>query len=152
MMRCEEKIKELKLEVPSAPKPIGSYRPVVVYGNQAFLSGQISKAADGRLFVGKLGQELSLEDGQEAAKVAALNVVGVIRDLVGFEKFDRILRLVGYVQAAEDFYEIPQVVNGASDLLGDIFGEQGIHARSAVGIASLPLNVAVELEVTIGLK
>ena len=156
MTNCEKvnmdyanNIKTLNLELPPPPKPAGSYQPVLESGFLAFLSGQISKTADGKIITGKVGSDLTAEEGKQAARTAALNVVSIIQNLISFEKFDRILRIVGYVQTAPGFYDISQVMNGASDLLIEIFGEKGIHARSAVGMASLPLNAAVEIEVTL---
>ncbi len=151
-MNYEKKIQELGLAVPPPPPPAGSYQPVVFSGNLAFLSGQISKTGDGRILCGKVGKDLTLEEGKTAARTAALNAVSVLQHFVGFQKFERILRVVGYVQAAPDFYEISAVLNGASDLFLEIFGSQGIHARSAVGMASLPLNAAVEIELTVRVR
>jgi enamine deaminase RidA (YjgF/YER057c/UK114 family) len=151
-MKIEERLKELKITLPAAPKPAGSYHPAVIAGNQAFLSGQISRAADGSLITGKVGSSLNLEQGKEAARTAALNVLAVIQAFIGFDRVEKFLRVSGFVQAAPDFYEISQVMNGASDLFLEVFGEKGIHARSAVGMASLPLNAAVEIEVTLLLK
>ena len=151
-MDYEAKIKQLGLVLLPPPKPAGSYQPVVVSGAFAFLSGQISKTADGKILSGKVGKDLTLEQGKEAARAAALNALSAIHHLIGFGKFERILRVVGYVQTAPDFYEIPAVVNGASDLFLEIFGPAGVHARSAVGMASLPLNAAVEIEVTLQVK
>lgn len=151
-MDYEQKIKTLKLVLPAAPKPAGSYRPVIAEGGTAYLSGQISRTAEGKVLTGKVGRDLTLEEGRAAARAAALNVIAVIRDLVGFGKFGRMLRITGFVQAAPDFYEISQVMNGASDLFLEVFGEEGVHARSAVAVASLPLNAAVEIEATLQLK
>ncbi len=151
-MSIEERLKELKITLPAAPKPAGSYHPVVVAGKQAFLSGQISRAADGTLVTGKVGKDLDIEKGKQAARVAALNAVSAIQNFIGLDKVEKFLRVTGYVQAAPDFYEISQVVNGASDLFLEVFGEKGVHARSAVGMASLPLNAAVEVEITLLLK
>ena len=145
----EEVIHKLKLDLPPAPKPVGSYHPVVISGKMAFVSGQVSKDSKGNIFSGKIGKELTLAQGQEAARLAALNVVSLIKNHIGFDRFVRVLRVVGYVQTASDFYEIPQVVNGASDLFLQIFQDKGIHARSAVGVASLPMNAAVEIEATL---
>ena len=131
---------------------MGSYRPLVTADRVAYLSGQVSKTADGTVICGKLGQDLSPVEGQHAARTAALNVLSVIDSEVGFERVKKLLRVVGYVQCIPSFYEISQVVNGASDLFLEFFGEKGIHARSAVGIASLPLNAAVEIEATLLLK
>ena len=151
-MNYAEKIVHLKLELPPAPKPAGSYRPVVIADRQAFLSGQISKTGDGKVLTGKAGKDLSLDQARAAARAAALNVLSVIQNLIGFDRFERILRISGYVQCAPDFYEISQVMNASSDLFIEIFGENGAHARSAVGMASLPLNAAVEIEATLLLK
>ena len=151
-MNYAEKIHQLKLEIPPPPKPAGSYHPVILAGSVAYLSGQISRRGDGTLLTGKVGAGLSLEDGARAARTAALNVLSILQHLVGFEKFERMIRVAGYVQAAGDFYDIPKVMNAASDLFLEVFGERGIHARSAVGTASLPLNAAVEIEATVLLK
>lgn len=150
-MDYEQKIQKLGLTLPPPAAPAGSYVPVVVSGSLAFLSGQISKAGE-RAILGKVGRDLSLDEGREAARLCALNVLSLIRHIVTFERFERIARVVGYVQADPSFYDIPKVVNGASDLFVEVFGEKGKHARSAVGMASLPLNAAVELEVTVELK
>lgn len=144
-----EKIKSLNLVLPPPPKPVGSYRPVVFSGHQAFLSGQVSRRADGTLLEGKVGKDLTLTQAVEAARAAALNAISLIQEFVKFENFDQMIRLVGYVQCAPDFYQISSVMNGASDLFLEVFGEKGVHARSAVGMASLPLNAAVEIEVTL---
>lgn len=151
-MSAEEKLKQLGIVLPPAPKPAGSYHPVVIAGKHAFLSGQISRAADGSLIMGKAGRELTPEQAKQAARTAGLNVLSVIREFIGLDKVEKFLRVAGYVQAAPDFYEISQVMNGASDLFLEIFGEKGVHARSAVGMASLPLNAAAEIEVTLLLK
>lgn len=147
-----EKIKSLGLTLPPAPKPVGAYRPVIFSGNQAFLSGQITRKTDGTILTGKLGKDLNLAQGQEAARIAALNVLGVIHDLIGFDRFDHLIRITGYVQTAPDFYDISAVMNAASELFLDVFGEKGVHARSAVGMASLPMNAAVEIEATLQVR
>lgn len=148
----EEKIIQLRLELPPAPKPAGLYQPAVVSGKLAFLSGQLSKDTDGKVLAGKVGQGLSLDEGKKAARLAALNSLAVIKNFIGFEKVARIVKMTGFVQAAPDFFEIPSVLNGASELLGEVFGEKGTHARSAVGVASLPMNAAVEIELVLELK
>lgn len=151
-MDYQEKIQSLGLVVPPAPKPVGSYVPYVIQGNTAYVSGQVSKDAQGGIYKGRLGADLTIEQGKEAAKLAALNIVSIIRDLIGFQKFVRVLKVVGYVQVSPDFGEIPQVINGASDLFTSIFGEAGSHARAAVGVAALPLNAAVEIETILQVK
>lgn len=152
MIDYAQKIASLKLTLPAAPKPAGSYRPVVTSGNLAFLSGQLSRKADGSLWTGKAGQDLTLDEARAAAEAASLNVLSVIQNFIGFQSFERMLRVVGYVQAARDFFEISKVMDAASDLFLGVFGEQGICARTSVGMASLPLNAAVEIEATLQLK
>ena len=151
-MNIKKNLKKLGLELPPAPKPSGLYHPFVVTGKLAFLSGQISKDAAGRVVTGKVGKDLTLAEGQAAARLAALNILSVMKQLIGFEKIHRIIKMNGFVQAAPDFYEIPAVVNGASELFTRVMGEQGAHARSAVGTASLPMNAAVEIELVLELK
>ena len=151
-MTPEEKITQLGLCLPPAPKPVGLYQPFVVSGKLAFLSGQISKDAEGKILTGKVGKDLSLAEGQAAARLAALNALSIMKHLIGFEKIRRVLKMTGFVQAAPDFYEIPAVVNGASELFAEVMGEQGAHARSAIGMASLPMNAAVEIELILELK
>jgi len=151
-MDYETRIQSLNLVLPEPPKPAGSYQPVVIAGECAYLSGQISKTKEGIVLAGKAGEGTTLEEAKKAAQAAALNVLSVLRHYVGFSKFRRMLRLVGYVQTAPDFYEISSVVNGASDLFLQIFGDNGVHARSAVGMSSLPMNALVELEVTVQVR
>ena len=148
----ESRLKTLKLTLPPAPKPAGSYQPVVVTGSLVFFSGQISRRPDGVLICGKVGRDLSMEEGREAAKMAILNALSAAREAIGLENISRVVRLTGYVQAAEDFLAISDVLNGASDLLLAVFGETGRHARSAVGVASLPMNAAVEVEMTLEIR
>lgn len=151
-MSLEEKLQKLGLKLPEAPVPVGSYRPVLESGGFAFLSGQISKTADGKLLEGTLGKELQLEDGLKAAEAAALNVVSIAKNLIDLERIEKLVRVVGYVQVTPDFTDIHKVMNGASDLFLKLFEDNGLHARSAVGVASLPLNAAVEVEATFKLK
>jgi len=151
-MNIDQKLSELGLLLPPAPKPVGLYKPFVVSGKLAFLSGQISKDAEGKILAGKVGKDLSLAEGQAAARLAALNALSIMKGLIGFEKILRVVKMTGFVQSAPDFYEIPSVVNGASELLAEVMGEQGTHARSAVGMASLPMNAAVEIELVLELK
>ena len=148
-MNIAEKVKSLNLVLPPPPKPVGSYHPVIFSGGFAFLSGQISRDSQGKVLTGKVGKDLSLEQAQAAARTAALNVLSILHHLVEAKRFQKIVRVVGYVQTAPDFHDISQVMNAASDLFLEVLGEKGIHARSAVGMASLPLNAAVEIEVTL---
>lgn len=151
-MTPDEKLAQLGLSLPPAPKPLGLYQPVIVSEKLAFLSGQVSKDETGKILAGKVGAGLSLDEGKAAARSAALSALSIMKHLIGFEKINRVVKMTGFVQAAPDFYEIPAVVNGASELLGEVLGEKGIHARSAVGVASLPMNAAVEIELILELK
>ena len=151
-MTPEEKITQLGLSLPPAPKPVGLYQPFVVSGKLAFLSGQISKDAEGKVLAGKVGKDLSLAEGQAAAHLAALNALSIMKYLIGFEKIQRVVKMTGFIQTAPDFYEIPAVLNKASELFAEVLGAQGAHARSAVGMTSLPLNAAVEIELVLELK
>jgi enamine deaminase RidA (YjgF/YER057c/UK114 family) len=151
-MDIDSKLSELGLQLPPSPKPVGLYQPFVVSGKLAFLSGQVSKDAEGKILAGKVGGERSLAEGQAAARLAALNALSIMKHLIGFEKIRRIVKMTGFVQAAPDFHEIPAVVNGASELLAAVMGAEGAHARSAVGVASLPMNAAVEIELILELK
>ena len=151
-MNIEENLKKIGLQLPPVPKPVGLYQPVVVSGKLAFLSGQVSKDAEGKILAGKVGKDLSLAEGKAAARLAALNALSIMKHRIGFDKIRRVVKMTGFVQTAPDFYEIPAVVNGASELLAEVLGEEGAHARSAVGMASLPMNAAVEIELVLELK
>lgn len=151
-MTLEEKLEKQGLQLPPAPKPAGFYQPFVISGKLAFLSGQLSKDASGKVVEGKVGRELSLAQGREAAKVAVLNALSIIKHRVGFKKIVRIVKMTGFVQTAPDFCQVPDVLNAASEILAEVFGENGTHARTAVGVASLPLNAAVELELVLEIK
>ena len=140
----------LGLALPPAAAPVANYLPVARAGNLLFVSGQLPVVA-GKVdpaHQGKLGAKVSLEAGQDAARLAALNVLAQANAVVGDLARLRALRLGGFVNAVPDFPEIPQVVNGASDLLAAVLGENGKHARAAVGVAQLPLDAAVEIEAT----
>ena len=145
----EQACRRLGLTLPPPPKPVGTYQPVILAGGFAFLSGQISKDAEGGLITGKVGSELTLEEGKRAAQWAALQAVSVIQGEIGFGNLERIVRIAGFVQSAPDFFGQSEVMNAASRLLVELFGEKGRHARTSVGVASLPLNAAVELELTV---
>lgn len=151
MTNPDKAIEALGLQLPPPPSPAGFYQPVVVTGHLAFLSGQLSKSTSGKMMEGKVGKELSLEQGQEAAKLSALNLLSVLKHQIGFSKVARIVKMTGYVQADPGFYRIPEVMNAASELFAKVFGDQGTHARAAVGVASLPLNAAVEIELIVEL-
>ena len=147
-MSFEIRLKELHLELPPPPQPLATYVPAVRVGDLLFLSG-VLPIRDGQLiFSGKLGRDLTVEQGMEAAKLAILNALAIAKQELGtLDRITRVVKVVGHVASAEGFVQQPQVLNGASDLLIAIFGEAGRHARAAVGAAELPRRAPVELEV-----
>lgn len=146
--RIEAQLKNLKIELPNAASPLANYVPAVRTGNLLVVSGQVCQWNGERRYVGKLGAEISLEDGKAAARLCALNLLAQAkRALDGdLDRIRRVVRLGGFVNAVPGFTEQPQVVNGASDLMVEVLGEAGRHARAAVGVGSLPGGVAVEVE------
>lgn len=152
-MSYEDTLKSLGLELPEAPKPVATYVPAVRAGGLLFLSG-VLPMRDGRLaFAGKLGRELSVAEGMEAAKVAILNALAIAKQELGsLDRITRVVKVVGHVASADGFTDQPQVMNGASDLLVAIFGEAGRHARVATGAAELPRRAAVEIEVILAVS
>lgn len=151
--RIDARLKELGLELPQATAPIANYVPYTVSGKLVTVSGQVSVRNGKPEFVGKLGAGISIAQGQEAAKLCALNILAHLKAACGgdLDKVKRVLRLGGFVNCTPEFIDMPQVVNGASDLMVAVFGEAGKHARAAVGVSSLPLGVAVEVEAMIEL-
>ena len=146
-MSVESKLKHLAIELPVPPRPVATYIPAVRVGDLLFLSGMLPFRDGALAFVGTLGKDLKVEQGYEAARLALLNALAVVRSEVDtLDRVKQVVRLVGYVASAEGFVEQPAVINGASDLLFEAFGEAGRHARVAVGVAALPLNAPVELE------
>jgi enamine deaminase RidA (YjgF/YER057c/UK114 family) len=143
----ETRLAELGLTLPDAPAPAANYVPWVISGNQVFVSGQISQSKSG-LIRGKLGADISTEQGAEAARTCALSLLSQLRAAVDgdLSRLKRVVKLVGFVNCTPDFTDQPKVINGASDLLVELLGDAGRHARSAVGAPSLPLGVAVEIE------
>tara|TARA_B100000780_G_scaffold208110_1_gene148320 strand:- start:700 stop:1161 length:462 start_codon:yes stop_codon:yes gene_type:complete len=147
-MNFEEKIKELKIELPEAKAPVGSYVASKISGNLLFISGQISISANGELIKGKLGKELKTDEGYEAAKRCGLSIVSQVKKACNgdLSKIKACIKLTGFVNSTEDFIEQPKVINGASDLIASIFGDAGMHTRAAVSANSLPLGVSVEVD------
>ena len=131
---------------------MAAYVPAVRTGQLVFTSGQLPFVDGGLRRTGKVGGSVEVEDAAADAKVCALNALAAIDELVGLDSIARIVRVVGYVASAEGFNAQPRVVNGASELLGRVFGEAGVHARSAVGVAELPMNAPVEVELTVELR
>jgi len=146
----EEKLKSLNITLPTPPKPAGAYIPVVKSGNTVYVSGQIP-IEDGKVaFKGKVPSVQSLEQAQKAAKICAINALAQLKSELGsLDKISKILRVSGFVNSESDFTEQPKVINAASDLLFEIFGEKGQHSRIAVGVASLPLGATVEIDMIV---
>ena len=147
-MNFEEKIKDLKIELPEAKAPVGSYVATKVSGNMLFISGQISISANGELIKGKLGRELKTDEGYEAAKRCGLSILSQVKKACNgdLSKIKSCIKLTGFVNSTEDFIEQPKVINGASDLIASVFGDAGMHTRAAVSTNSLPLGVSVEVD------
>ncbi|GIW23611.1 MAG: hypothetical protein KatS3mg068_2618 [Candidatus Sericytochromatia bacterium] len=151
-MSIEEKIKELGINIPSSPKPVASYLPCVIVDNFIYVSGQLPIENGNLKYKGKVDND-NIEIGYNAAKLCVLNALGVVKDNLGtLDKVDRIVRVGGFVNSKEGFTMQPKVINGASDLLVEIFGENGKHARVAVGVNELPLDAMVEVELIVKLK
>lgn len=146
----EDKIKALGFALPDAPFPVANYVPWLKSDNLIYVSGQISKTSDGTLITGILGKDLDVAAGQSAAEACALNILAQAKAAVGaIENIKQVVKLTGFVAATPEFTEHPQVINGASDLLVNVLGEAGQHTRAAVGVSSLPLGVAVEIDAII---
>lgn len=149
MASNSERLAELGISLPTVAAPVAAYVPAIQTSNQVWTSGQLP-FVDGQLpATGKVGAEVSAEDAEKLARAAALNALAAIDALVGIDKVTRVLKIVGFVASADDFSGQPAVINGASNLMGEVFGEAGAHARSAVGVAELPLNSPVEVEVIV---
>jgi enamine deaminase RidA (YjgF/YER057c/UK114 family) len=142
-----DRLAELGLELPLVAAPLASYVPAVQSGRQVYISGQLPFVDGALLATGKVGAEVSPERANELAAACALNALAAVDGLVGLEAVAKVVKVTGFVAAADGFTAIPGVVNGASELLGAVFGEAGRHARSAVGVAELPLGAPVEVEV-----
>jgi enamine deaminase RidA (YjgF/YER057c/UK114 family) len=146
MAHIEKRLQDLGIVLPAAPKPVASYVPVVIAGALAHVAGQVSRDGEGGV-IGKLGAGLSLKDGQRAARLCGLYLIAQLKAELGdLDAVKRVVKINGFVNVSPDFGDIPAVMNGCSDLLVDVFGEAGRHARSAVGVANLPLNFAVEAD------
>ena len=147
-MSAEDRLKELGIELPPAPQPLASYVPVSVSGGFAFVAGQVPMAEGKPLVTGKLGDDIDVATGAEAARRCALQALAALRSELGsLDRVSRIVRLGVFVASASGFTDQPKVANGASDLLAEVFGESGHHARIAVGVSELPLGAPVEVEV-----
>ena len=149
-MSYEEKVRQMGLQIPTPPKPVGAYVPWVQTGKNIYTSGQLPVAEGKLAYRGKLGQGMTVEEGYEAARLCMLNCLGVLKEALGsLDRVARVVKVTGFVNSDASFTDQPKVVNGASELLGQIFGDRGLHARSAVGVSSLPLGAAVEIEMVV---
>ncbi len=148
-MSVAEKLKELGIELPEPVAPVANYVPYVISGNLLFISGQVSLGPDG-LVRGRLGEDMNLEAGQAAARLCAINLLAQAKAALGaLDRITRVVKLGGFVNAAGDFTDIPKVINGCSDLMVEVLGDPGRHARSAVACPVLPLGSAVEVDAVI---
>tara|TARA_B100001250_G_scaffold390055_1_gene389686 strand:- start:476 stop:937 length:462 start_codon:yes stop_codon:yes gene_type:complete len=147
-MNYEDKIKELNIKLPEAKPPVGSYVATKISGKLLYISGQISISSNGELIKGKVGRDLSTEDGYKAAERCGLSIIAQVKKACGedLSKIKSCIKLTGFVNSTEDFIEQPKVINGASDLIASIFGDAGMHTRAAVSTNSLPLGVSVEVD------
>jgi enamine deaminase RidA (YjgF/YER057c/UK114 family) len=148
-MSVDEKITSLGLSLPAVTMPAANYVPYVISGNMVYFSGTLPMKEGKPQFLGKLGKEISIEDGQECAKLCVLNILSHLKNAIGdLSKVKRVIRLGVFVSSAEGFTDQPKVANGASDLMVGLFGDNGKHARFAVGVSELPFGVAVEVDAT----
>ena len=147
-MSVEEIIKQLNIEIPKSPKPVGAYVAFRIVNKLVYISGQVSFDQNGNLIKGKVGSDLSLEQGQEAAKACAINIISQLKSACDgdLEKVKSCIKINGYVNSTDNFLDQPKVINTASELIVNVFGEKGKHARAAVSVNSLPLCAAVEIE------
>jgi enamine deaminase RidA (YjgF/YER057c/UK114 family) len=147
-MSAEQKLQELNLELPPAPAPMGVYKPLLIHGNIAYLSGHGPVKSDGSLMTGRVGEELDQQDGYNAARQTGLAILATLRSQLGsLDRVKRVIKLLGFVNSTDDFNQQPAVINGCSELFAEVFGkETGIGTRSAVGTNALPGNISVEIE------
>ena len=153
-MTIEDNIKKLNINLPNAPDPVGSYVATKIVSKFLYISGQVSINEKGEFIKGKVGKELNLEEGYEAAKRCALNIVSQAKKACGndLSGIKSCIKLTGYVNSTDNFTDQPKIINGASDLISSVFGEIGKHTRAAVSVNSLPLGVAVEVDAIFEIK
>ena len=147
-MSVEEKIKSLKINLPNPKSPVGSYSASKIVGNLLYISGQISTNLNGELIKGKVGKELNVQEGYEAAKMCGLAIISQVKKACkdDLSKVKSCVKLTGYVNSTDSFTDQPKVINGASEIIASIFGDKGLHTRAAISSNSLPLGVAVEVD------
>ena len=152
-MSVEARLKSLGIELPKSPSPLANYVPFVITGNLLYLSGQGPREADGTFHTGKVGPEVTIEQAYQDARLTGLNLLAVMQGALGeLDRIERVVKLLGMVNGTPDFLEHPQVINGCSDLMVEVFEEKGRHARSAVGMGSLPNNITVEVEAIVEIR
>jgi enamine deaminase RidA (YjgF/YER057c/UK114 family) len=152
-MSAEARLKELGVVLPVLAKPVANYVPYRIVGNVLYLSGQGPRDENGNMLSGKLGAEISIEEGYRRARLVGLGLLAAMRDALGsLDRVDYIVKLLGMVNATPNFNDPPKVINGCSDLFVDVFGEAGRHARSAVGHVTLPNQISVEIEAIVAIK
>jgi enamine deaminase RidA (YjgF/YER057c/UK114 family) len=152
-MSAEARLKELGVVLPALAKPVANYVPYRIVGNVLYLSGQGPRDENGNMLAGKLGAEISIEEGYRRARLVGLGLLAAMRDALGsLDRVGYIVKLLGMVNATPNFNDPPKVINGCSDLFVDVFGEAGRHARSAVGHVTLPNQISVEIEAIVAIK
>lgn len=147
-MNFEKNLEKLNIKLPTPPKPVGDYSAYKKTGSLIFVSGQISFKENGELIKGKVGSDLTIDEGYDAAKICALNIIAQVKSACDgdINRVKKCVKITGFVNSNNNFIEQPKIINGASELLVKVFGEDGVHARAAVSVNSLPLNAAVEIE------
>ena len=153
MALIEARLKQLKITLPEPRSPVANFLPCTRVGNAVFVSGQITAWNGDYLYIGKVGREISPEEAKDAARVCALNVISQLKNFLGdLDKVQKIAMVQGFVNAVPEFEDHPKVINGASDVFVEVFGEAGRHARFAIGVGSLPFNVAVEIAAVVEVR
>lgn len=152
-MKVEERLKELGIQLEKTPQPLAAYVPGILVGNLVFTSGQLPMKGSELQYMGYLGQDLTVEEGYQGARLAAVNCLSVLQTLLGdLDRIQQLVKVNGFVRSAPGFVRQPEVINGASELVQEIFGERGQHARAAIGCNELPLGAAVEVEMLVHIK
>ena len=151
MSLIDANLKKLNIILPDPKGPVGAYIATKIVGKLLFISGQVSIDKDAKLITGKIGKDLNLEEAYDAARRVGISILSVIKNDIGFEKVNKVVKILGLVNCTKTFVEQPKVINGCSDLLVEFFGEKGKHARSALGVYVLPNNIPVEIEAIIEL-
>lgn len=152
-MKITERLAQLQIELPVPPKPIGNFSNFIFQDSFLYISGQGPIEKDGRRHLGKVGRDVTVHQAKQDARLAGINVLAVINQALGGEldRVDHIVKITGFVNSSDDFFAQPEVVNGCSDLMVEVLGEKGCHARTAIGVAALPFNISVEIEAIVAI-